>query len=165
MIAGDRARVEVAVSVPPAVAFDLFTNDIDRWWRRGFKYRHSDSASSLLRIEPGTGGRLFESFERGEMQHVIEVGRIRVWQPPQRLSFTWRNATFAEHEHTEVDIEFAATRSGTLITVTHTGLAALPASHPARHGLQGRDFARMIGMWWGEQLTALRAFCAAQSLP
>ena len=161
-VIGDRARVSVTVAIPPARAFQVFTTDIDQWWRRGMKFRHSASGGSLLCIEPKVGGRLFESFEAEGTQHIIEVGRVRVWEPPCQLKFTWRSANFARHEQTEVDIQFEPTASGTLVTVTHTGLAALRADHPARHGLQGAEFSRMIGLWWGEQMTSLRSICAPQ---
>jgi uncharacterized protein YndB with AHSA1/START domain len=157
---GDRARVSVAVGVAPSLAFDIFTADIDQWWRRGQQFRHSASRSGLLRIEPQVGGRLFESFEHDGTPHVIEVGRVQVWEPPRCLKFTWRNANFAANEQTEVEIEFAPIASGTLVTVTHSGLSALRPDHPARHGLQGADFSRMIGMWWGEQMSSLRQRCA-----
>jgi uncharacterized protein YndB with AHSA1/START domain len=155
-VSGDRARVSVSVAMPPSRAFQIFTADIDQWWRRGMKFRHSASRSSLLRIEPQAGGRLFESFEAQGTQHVIEVGRVQVWEPPRRLAFSWRNANFAPHEQTQVDIQFEPTASGTLVTVTHSGLSALPVEHPARHGLQGAEFPRMIGLWWGEQMSSLR---------
>ena len=96
---------------------------------------------------------------------------VSVAIPPSRafqilLAFTWRNANFAPHEQTEVEIQFEPTASGTLVTVTHRGLAGLRADHPARHGLQGADFCRMIGLWWGEQMSSLRRICAAPpSLP
>jgi uncharacterized protein YndB with AHSA1/START domain len=159
---GDHARISVAVAVPPARAFEIFTEDIDRWWRRGRKYRHSESRSGLLRIEPGVGGRLFESFESGGAPQVVEVGVIRVWQPPNLVNFIWRNANFAADEATEVNIEFAPTASGTLITVTHSGLSTLREDHPARHGLQSAEFNRMIGLWWGEQMSSLRRLCAGE---
>jgi uncharacterized protein YndB with AHSA1/START domain len=162
---GDSARISVAVAVPPPLAFEIFTADIDRWWRRGVKFRHSSSRSGLLRIEPQVGGRLFESFESGGTPGVIEVGRVQIWDPPRRLNFTWRNANFAVNEHTEVEVEFAATASGTLVTVIHSGLAALRPDHPARHGLQGAEFSRMIGLWWGEQMSSLRMLCAEVKAP
>jgi uncharacterized protein YndB with AHSA1/START domain len=158
-VSGDSARVSVAVAVPPALAFEVFTADIDQWWRRGMKYRHSGSRSGLIRLEPSVGGRLFESFEQGGIPSVIEVGRVRIWEPPHRLSFSWRNANFAPHEATEVDVRFSATSSGTLVTVTHSGFAMLRPDHPARHELQGADFSRMIGLWWGEQMASLRRVC------
>lgn len=160
-MSGDRARVSVSVAVPPSRAFHIFTADIDRWWRHGMKFRDSASRSSLLRIEPQVGGRLFESFEAQGTRHVTEVGRVCVWEPPRRLSFTWRNANFAIHEETKVDVQFEPTASGTLVTVTHSGLAALRPDHPARHGLQDAEFCRMIGLWWGEQMSSLRLLCAA----
>ena len=104
-----------AVAIAPSLAFEIFTTDIDRWWRRGLKFRHSASRSGLLCIESRVGGRLFESFERDGAAHVVEVGRVRVWEPPNRLCFSWRNSTFAPHEHTEVQVEFAPTPSGTLV--------------------------------------------------
>jgi uncharacterized protein YndB with AHSA1/START domain len=158
---GDRARVSVAVSIAPARAFEMFTAEIDRWWRRGLKFRHSASPSSLLCIEPKVDGRVLESFGADGAVHVIEVGRVREWDPPQRLKFTWRNASFATHEQTEVEIEFAPTGSGTLVTVTHTGLSSLRPDHPARHGLPAAEFCRMIGLWWGDQMSSLRLACAA----
>jgi uncharacterized protein YndB with AHSA1/START domain len=158
---GDSTRVSVTVAVPPPLAFEIFTEEIDRWWRRGIKFRRTRGRGGFLRIEPEVGGRLFESIDGDGGPHVFEVGRVRVWDPPRRLSFTWRNANFAAHEQTEVDIEFVPATAGTLVTVTHRGWSSLPADHPARHGLQGADFARMIGLWWGEQMSSLREACAA----
>jgi uncharacterized protein YndB with AHSA1/START domain len=159
---GDQARISVAVAVPPPLAFDIFTTEIDQWWRRGIKFRHSGSRSGFIRIEPQVGGRLFESFGDEGEAHVIEVGRVQVWEPPLCLKFTWRNANFTANEQTEVQVDFAATASGTLVTVTHSGLSALRPDHPARHGLQGAEFTRMIGLWWGEQMSSLRLLCAAK---
>jgi uncharacterized protein YndB with AHSA1/START domain len=161
-MSGDSARISVTVAVPPRLAFDIFTAQIDRWWRRGIKFRHAGARRGFLRIEPEVGGRLFESIDGDDGPHVVEVGRVSVWEPPQRLSFTWRNANFAAHEQTEVDVEFAPSTAGTLVTVTHRGLAALRPDHPARHGLQGGEFSRMIGLWWGEQMSSLREVCAVQ---
>jgi len=70
-------------------------------------------------------------------------------------------AAVQNFEYTEVSVEFAATASGTLVTVLHRRLATLPPDHPARHGLQPSEFVRMMGMWRGDQLTALRCACIA----
>lgn len=159
---GDSTRVSVTVAVPPLLAFEIFTEEIDRWWRRGIKFRQTSGRRGFLRIEPQVGGRLFESIDGEAGPHVFEVGRVRVWEPPRRLAFTWRSANYAAHEQTEVDVEFAPAVAGTLVTVTHRGLSALRTDHPARHGLQGAEFSRMIGLWWGEQMSSLREVCAAR---
>jgi uncharacterized protein YndB with AHSA1/START domain len=161
-MSGDSARVTVTVAVAPPLAFEIFTEEIDRWWRRGLKFRHAGTRGGFLRIEPELGGRLFESIDGGDGPHVLEVGRVRVWDPPRRLAFSWRNANFAAQEQTDVDVEFAPTSSGTRVTVTHRGWSALRTDHPARHGLQGAAFSRTIGLWWGEQMGSLRELCAAR---
>jgi uncharacterized protein YndB with AHSA1/START domain len=158
MSAGDSARVSVSVAVPPAVAFEIFTSEIDRWWRRGPKFRNAGRRGGFIRLEPQVGGRLFESIDGERGEFVFEVGRVRIWEPPQRVAFSWRNSNFGPNELTEVEVEFKPTANGTLVTVTHRGWAALRPDHPARHGQQGADFARMIGLWWGDQMTSLREF-------
>jgi len=161
---GDSARISVSVAVPPPLAFEIFTEEIDRWWRRGIKFRHAGARAGFLRLEPELGGRLFESIDGAAGAHVVEVGRVRLWEPPHRLAFTWRNASFAPHEQTEVDVQFSPISAGTLVTVTHRGWSSLRADHPARHGLHGGAFAGMIGFWWGEQMSSLRGVCAERRL-
>jgi uncharacterized protein YndB with AHSA1/START domain len=162
-VSGDQVRVSVAVAVPPALAFEVFTGEIDRWWRRGPKFRHAGRRGGFVRLEPHVGGRLFESIDGEGGEYIFEVGRVHVWDPPTRVAFSWRNANFAPDEVTNVTVEFAPTTSGTLVTVTHVGWGALRADHPARHGLQGAAFSRMIGLWWGEQMTSLREVCRERS--
>jgi uncharacterized protein YndB with AHSA1/START domain len=152
----DAARVSVSVAVPPAVAFEIFTGDIDRWWRRGLKFRNAGLRSGFIRLEPGVGGRLFESIDGDAGPVVFEVGRVSAWDPPRLLAFTWRSSNFAPHESTWVEVRFTESGRGTLVSVTHRGWSSLRADHPARHGLEGAEFYRMIGLWWGDQMNSLR---------
>jgi hypothetical protein len=80
--AGDQARVSVLVAVPPAVAFAIFTQEIDRWWRRGPRFRASGTQRGVMCIEPRVGGRLFESIASGGEEHVVQTGRVTAWEPP-----------------------------------------------------------------------------------
>ncbi|MGZ3418762.1 MAG: SRPBCC domain-containing protein [Polyangiales bacterium] len=159
-MAGDVATVSVRVEVPQQMAFSIFTEEIDRWWRRGFKFRHAGGAEKanggIIRIEPGVGGRLFESFESDSGTTVFETGRVTLWEPPRRFALEWRNSNFAPHEKTLVEVSFEDHGETTLVTVRHSGWSALPDDHPARHGKTGAEFARMIGMWWADLLTSLR---------
>ena len=164
-MSGDQARVSVSVGVVPSVAFEIFTSEIDRWWIRGPKYRNAGQRSGFIRLEPGVGGRLFESIDSEGGERVFEVGRVQVWEPPFRLAFSWRNSVFAAHENTEVEIVFAPTASGTLVTVTHRGWASLREDHPARHGQQGAAFSRTIGLWWGDMMTSMREWAARRGRP
>ena len=157
---GDAARVSVFVAVDPARAWDVFTRETDLWWRQGPRYRISGSRRGVLAFEPGAGGRLFETFGEPPDAQTFTVGTVLVWEPPSRLELEWRNVNFKPHESTRVSVSFAPQGAGTLVTVHHRGWAALPADHPARHGLAGPALARMIGLWWGDLLSALREHAA-----
>jgi len=157
----DTARVSITVAVSPPAAFEIFTDEIDRWWRRGIKFRHAGRRSGFIRLEPFLGGRLFESIDGDQDPLVFEVGRITGWDPPRLLAFTWRNANFAPQEQTAVEVTFSATSHGTLVCVTHRGFGALRHDHPARHGLEGAPFNRMIGLWWSDQMSSLRELCSS----
>jgi uncharacterized protein YndB with AHSA1/START domain len=159
---GDCATVTVHVGVSREEAFDVFTREIDLWWKHGPRYRIAGRRPGGLCFEPGIGGRLFETFELTTGPRTIEVGRITEWEPPARLSFEWRGVNFKPDEKTFVEVAFEPSPNGTLVTVRHRGWSALRADHPARHGLIGPAFSRMIGLWWGELMTSLREHIAAR---
>lgn len=154
----DLVRVTTVVPVDPATAFALFTEEVDAWWRRGPRYRFGDGT---MRFEPPPRGRLVEVYDEaaGDL-HV--VGEVSAWEPGRRLAFAWRGARFAPGEETHVEVRFERVAAGTRVTVEHRGWEALPPDHPARHGLTGGAFTSMIGLWWGELLTMLRAHAAAR---
>ncbi len=157
MKTADRVKVTTFVQVPPELAFEVFTTEVDLWWRRGPKYRTSGARSGALRFEPGVGGRLVEAFEDGV---VFEIGRFLSWEPAERLVLEWRARNFARDERTEVEVRFEPARGGTRVTIEHSGWAAIREDHPARHGLGGGAFIAMIGRWWGELATSLREHAA-----
>jgi hypothetical protein len=161
---GDQATVSVFVAVEQEAAFEVFTKEVDLWWRRGPKYRVAGRRPGTLCFEPGAGGRLFESFETSSGIHVYEAGQVIAWEPPARLAFKWRGVNFSPDESTEVEVLFVPSGRGTLVTVHHRGWAALRPDHPARHGLEGQAFSRMMGLWWGEQMTALREHVDAREI-
>jgi hypothetical protein len=88
---------------------------------------------------------------------------VTAWEPPTRLQLEWRGVNFKPHESTVVEVRFEPINDGTHVTVEHRGWSALPPDHPVRHGLQGAEFARMIGMWWSELLTSLREHVAVKT--
>lgn len=153
---GDQVRITIAVAVPQDVAFEIFTNEIDRWWRKGPRFRQAGMSAGMIRLEAGVGGRLFESVESAGVERVFVVGRVRAWDPPSRLVFTWKNEVFAPNEDTEVEVTFAPTARGTLVTVTHRGWAAIRPDHPARHSMPVDQFIRSLGTWWGDQMSSMR---------
>ena len=159
---GDGATVTVSVSVPVAEAFEIFTGEIDLWWRQGPRYRIAGRHPCQLTFEPGVGGRLIETVALDAGPRVFVVGTILEWEPPWRLAFEWRGVNFAKDESTHVDVSFREAGDSTLVTVRHRGFSALRDGHPVRHGLTGAEFSRRIGLWWGELMSGLREHVAAR---
>lgn len=150
----DQARVMVSIAVSRERAFEIFTQEIDLWWRRGLKYRHFDGSRSLIAIEPFKGGRVFESREDGGPAH--DYGRVLDWEPPDHLRFEWRLSNFGPGECTEVDVRFETVGESTQVTVTHRAWDSIRGDHPARHGQVPAEFLRSLGLWWGDQLAVFR---------
>ena len=155
MSSAETARVTTFVKVSPAEAFEVFTDEIDRWWRRGPRFRMAGAAASELCFEGDARGR--KLIERGPSK-VHEIGRVLVWEPGARLVFEWRGSNFASDERTEVEVRFEAAGEGTRVTLEHRGWEAIRGDHPARHGAQGRAFSTMIGKHWAELMTAYRLY-------
>lgn len=152
--------VSIDVSVAPAVAFRVFTEQVDRWWKHGPRYRMV--SLPLLRFEPGVGGRLLATDPDGARLH--ELGRISVWRPGERLVFGWRLPGFAAGQDTEVEVRFEPVSGGTRIVLEHRGWETLPAAHPVRHGFTGREFVLYRGAWWAALLESLTRHIATRPI-
>ncbi len=147
--------VAVTVAADAATAFDIFTQEVDAWWRRGPKYRFGGRKSGTMRFEPGIGGRLVEVYDEGAGD-LYEVGKILVWEPGARLSFEWRAPNYRVGQVTVVEVRFAPSQHGTRVIVEHRGWETLPARHPARHGMEEMAFLHSMSGWWQEQLGSLK---------
>ena len=158
MTAGDRVSASVFVEAPPDIAFEVFTDQIDSWWRHGMKFRTGARAVSVLHLETRLGGRLFETIAApdSDASHVMQTGTVTAWDPPRALEIEWRGVNFAPRERTTVSVTFEPRRDGTQVTLVHAGWAALPPDHPVRHGQAVREFIVGMGMWWSDQMTSLR---------
>ena len=164
MIEGDQVRVTVRVEVEPAVEFEVFTTEIDLWWRGGIAYRVAGRRPGMLVMEGKVGGRLFEQYEGPDGLRTHQAGTITVWEPPTRLAFEWRGANFQPDEVTFVDVTFTRTDSGaTQLVLVHRGFAALRPDHPVRHGAPIDVFIGRHGRWWGSLLSSLREHAAGRS--
>jgi uncharacterized protein YndB with AHSA1/START domain len=154
------SRVLVAMRVPgpPARAFAVFTREIGQWWRPSPLFQFTDSRNGRMAFEPGPDGRLTETYDDGT---VFEIGRIRTWEPPRCLTFSWRHASFAPDQQTEVHVRFEPIGDETRVTVEHFGWDAIPREHAARHGFPLDAFQLRLGEWWQQLLRSLRG--AAES--
>lgn len=155
MIEHDRVRVETFVRVPQAQAFAVFTEEIDRWWRRGFAFRASGRGPGTMYMETRAGGRIFERYG-GEASCLHEVGTIVAWEPPAHLVFEWRGMNFVPGEATVVEIWFEPAGEGTRVRLEHRAWSTIRPDHPVRHGHPPVEFLGQIAMWWAAHLRGLR---------
>ena len=134
----DVVTASVEVAVDPETAFEVFTEEIGRWWRPGpINWNHPDRAIGV-RIEPGIGGRWIE-VEDAESGEGCECGRITEWEPGARFTFSYRDSGHALDD-TEVEIRFEPIEGGTRVLLEHRGWERLAPDVAAR----GR-----MGKRWG----------------
>jgi uncharacterized protein YndB with AHSA1/START domain len=149
-----RILVALRVAARPERVFQAFTQEIGQWWRPNGLFRFTPRGAGRLAFEPGPEGRLTETQSDGR---VFEIGRVKVWDPPGRLVFTWRQASFRPGQETEVHVDFEAVGEETRITVEHLGWDTVPSEHVARHGFPDAIFLRRHAEWWQALLRSLQA--------
>jgi uncharacterized protein YndB with AHSA1/START domain len=149
----ERVVVTTFVERTPADAFEIFTREIDRWWKRTPRYRRMPGANGRLGFEGTPPARLVET----DGANATVLARVLAWEPGKRLVLAWQGGDFDASDGTEVGVSFEAHRGGTRVTLEHHGLGTLPASHRVRHGFSGEAFEAMVGYFWAELLTGFRS--------
>ena len=116
-------RKSIFVDAPQALAFDVFTSGIGRWWPKSHKIGPADLDKPV--IEPRAGGRWYELDTDGTQ---CEIGKVMTWEPPARIVLTWQlNAQFKFDPGlvTEVEVQFTPEGSGTRVDREHRHLERL----------------------------------------
>lgn len=153
MTHGSRVLVALRVPADPHRAFAAFTSEIGSWWQPDGLFQFTDDRTGTLAFEPGPGGRLVETYADGTR---FTVGDVVTWDPPHRLVLTWRHASFAPDQATELHVTFAEAGAETRVVVEHYGWDAIPAEHAARHGFPLAAFQQRFAEWWQRLLERLR---------
>lgn len=147
-----KVYVALRVKASPERAFQAFVEEIGAWWRPHALFATTPRAPGRLAFEPGEGGRLVEMLENGK---VFEIGRITAWEPPRRLVFTWRQASFPPDLLTEVEVAFEPAGGETRVSIEHRGFDRVPADSAARHGFPDAALLMRLSEWWRAQLARL----------
>jgi uncharacterized protein YndB with AHSA1/START domain len=145
MTQGSRVLVAIRVNATPARAFAAFTEEIGQWWRPNGLFQFTRRRDGVLSFEPGDNGRLIENYGDGTS---FVIGDVRVWDPPRRLVVTWRHASFAPEQSTELHVRFEEVGGQTRVTVEHFGWDTIPERHAARHGFPLSTFQLRFAEWW-----------------
>jgi uncharacterized protein YndB with AHSA1/START domain len=119
-------RKSIRVNVSQTHAFEVFTSGIGRWWPRKATIGNAPMKSAVL--EPHLGGRWYELGEDGS---EADVGKILVWEPPQRLVVSWDINSSWKPDSTvgsEVEVRFISEGpKSTLIELEHRKFEAMGA--------------------------------------
>jgi uncharacterized protein YndB with AHSA1/START domain len=110
-------RKTLELDAPLERAFEVWTEHVGRWWPLE---QHSVSGPDAVGcvIEPGVGGRLYETSRSGE-EHLW--GKVAVWEPPRRLAYSW-HPHLDLSERTMILIMFTPLAPGrTRLSLTHSG--------------------------------------------
>ena len=131
-------RVSVRVQRPVIEAFDLFTRHIGRWWPMDLRYARGPVVDVVF--EERLGGRIYEVCADGA---TADWGRVRKWQPPHTLVFSWQPGR-TWPEATEVEVHFSPEPDGsTRVDLEHRhwenlgGSAAARDTHACHAGDEG----------------------------
>ncbi len=122
MTASIKKQIEVAA--PQALAFKVFTENIDTWWPR--THHIGSTPMTALVLEPGAGGRWYTLHEDGT---EVSVGKVLQWQPIERIVLAWQingNFKYDPELVTEVEIVFIDKGpNNTLVLFEHRNLDRL----------------------------------------
>jgi len=145
-----KVYVALRVNATPERAFEAFVGEIGQWWRPSMLFE-TTPRPGMLSFEPGPQGRLIETRASGK---VFEIGKVRAWEPPHRLVFSWRQANFPLDLHTEVEVCFEAVGEETRVSIEHHGFDQVPAG-AARHGFPDEVLLMRLADFWRAQIAAL----------
>lgn len=110
-------RKTIELPAPLARAFEVWTRDVGRWWPLAQHSIGKADATGCF-IEPGVGGRLYETTRSGG-EHLW--GTVAVWEPPRRLAYSWHPQVDLS-ERTMVLVMFTPLAPGrTRLSLTHSG--------------------------------------------
>lgn len=139
----------VRVKAAPERAFDLFVNNMERWWPAS--HHIGEAPFEAIVVEARVGGRWFERDAAGV---ECQWGKVLDFSPPSRLLLAWQldsQFTFDPAFVTEVEIAFEpAVDGGTEVTLTHRDLE--------RFGSDARRIAGLLDGGWPEIVAAFGDF-------
>ena len=99
-------KKSITVEAPQARAFDVFTNQMTRWWPPTHTILKVTPRAHI--IEPKVGGRWYSI---GIDDSECDTGKVLVWEPPSRVVLAWQLGAewqFDPNLVTEVEVRFVA---------------------------------------------------------
>ena len=118
-------RLSFVVDCSAGHAFRIWTERIDAWWPAD--HTVTGDPKTAVTLEPGLGGRIFETAQDGT-EH--DWGEVTIWEPPTRLGYLW-HLRRDRADATDVEIHFVDQADGTtLVDILHHSWERLGADGP-----------------------------------
>jgi uncharacterized protein YndB with AHSA1/START domain len=152
----NNVRKAVRTEAPQVVAWQVFTEQMRRWWPLD-NYKIGKAKAIDAIIEPRVGGRWYE---RGDEGSTCDWGSVLAWEPPARLVLSWDITADWQYDRnlkTEIELRFIPNGKGaTRVELQHRRLDRYGARRDEMH----RIFESEGGGW--SQLLAMFARVAAE---
>src|SRR5215469_5329246 len=143
-VAPEPLRYRFGVGCPVERAFELWTAGAGLWWPMA-THSVSGRRDSVLVIEPGVGGRIYEQTAGGDR---FSWGAVVSWEPPRRLVCEW----LVGDTTTELEVRFApGAAGGTVVEIEHRGWE--------RFGQAGTDRRDRNDRGWSDVIPPYAAAC------
>ncbi len=113
-------RKSIRVKASPQHAFEVFTQQMGRWWLPDHHIAPRPFVDVVL--EPNAGGRWFERDRAGA---ECEWGKVLAWEPPDRVLLAWQLNEEWKYDPdfvTELEIRFVADGDGTRVELEHRNM-------------------------------------------
>jgi uncharacterized protein YndB with AHSA1/START domain len=114
-------RRGVTVRCPSERAFEVFTEEMGRWWPAGTHSRAAVESEGLeverIEFQGRVGGQVLEHMSDGR---TLPWAEVLVWEPPRRFVLAWRPHSRPQPP-TEVEVTFTPRGDGTLVELEHRG--------------------------------------------
>ena len=107
----------VEVNCSAEEAFVIFTERIGSWWPYEKTHSVGEGKVASVTMECRLGGRVYETWGDGT---TYDWAEITEWEPPARFAMDW-SPSAEPRPHTQVEVRFESTSSGTRVALTHTG--------------------------------------------
>lgn len=124
-------------------AFEVWTSKIDRWWPKNHSL--SGDTNPTIAIEGRIGGRIVERDRNGI---EFEWGRVTVWEPPNKLAYTWYAGSTPD-KPTDVELTFTEDEGKTTVQLVSSGWERFDDGGRLRDGNE---------QGWGAAVTAYSTF-------
>jgi uncharacterized protein YndB with AHSA1/START domain len=121
--------------------------------RRDTPYWNDPVRGLTIQIEPRVGGRFLEVYDL-ESGVGLEVGRVTVWEPGERLCLTWTQVGWPPGVSTDVHVSFEPVDGGTRVRLEQTGFERVPGSETYLPGYDA-GWKEVLG-WFAERVETRR---------